>query len=263
MKLNMYQVDAFTDGPFTGNPAAVVPLEAWLPDEVMQQIAEENNLSETAFFVKEGDKYHIRWMTPEVEVDLCGHATLASAHVIWEYLDHPSNMLHLTCRAGDISVIKSEQGYTLDFPTDQLTDRSELKEQVAQAIGVEVIEVLQGRNDLLAIISSEDELLNLRPNYMAVRALKARGLLVSARGKDQYHFVSRGFFPQSGIDEDPATGSAHTTLTPYWAVKLGQTHFKACQLSKRRGHFQCELDGDRTLISGNAHLFMEGEIYVG
>ncbi len=262
MKLPIYQVDAFTDGPFTGNPAAVVPLEEWLPDDTLQKIAEENNLSETAFFVKEGDKYHIRWMTPEVEVDLCGHATLASAHVIWEFLGHTTDKLELTCRVGDISVTRDDKRYTLNFPTDRLEDRSDLKEQVSAAIGAEVHEVLQGRNDLLAIISSEDELSGLKPQFQAVADLNGRGLLVSAEGEDQYDFVSRGFFPQTGINEDPATGSAHTTLTPYWASKLGKTSFKACQLSDRRGHFACTLKGDRTFITGKAHLFLSGEIYI-
>jgi len=233
MNLPIYQVDAFTDGPFTGNPAAVVPLDQWLPDETLQKIAEENNLSETAFFVKDGDGYHIRWMTPRVEVDLCGHATLASSHIIWEMLGHSKDVINLTCRIGALSVSRDQDVYTLNFPSDTLDPRPELVTKVADAIGMPVLEVLQGRNDLVAL-----------------------------KGKDQYDFVSRGFFPLTGIDEDPATGSAHTTLTPYWASKLGKTTFKACQLSARRGHFACTLKGDRTLISGKAHLFLKGEIYI-
>jgi len=262
MNLPIYQVDAFTDGPFTGNPAAVVPLDQWLPDETLQKIAEENNLSETAFFVKDGDGYHIRWMTPRVEVDLCGHATLASSHIIWEMLGHSKDVINLTCRIGALSVSRDQDVYTLNFPSDTLDPRPELVTKVADAIGMPVLEVLQGRNDLVALISSEDEVLNLQPDFAKVKTLKGRGLLVTAKGKDQYDFVSRGFFPLTGIDEDPATGSAHTTLTPYWASKLGKTTFKACQLSARRGHFACTLKGDRTLISGKAHLFLKGEIYI-
>ncbi len=262
MKLPIYQVDAFTDGPFTGNPAAVVPLEKWLPDDVMQKIAEENNLSETAFFVKEGEGYHIRWFTPGVEVALCGHATLASAHVMWSVLGHASDTIPLTCRIGKLSVRKDEDLYTLNFPTDTLQNRSELITAISDALGATVKEVHEGRDDLLAVVESEEVVANLKPDFRKVSQFDVRGLLVTANGSDEYDFVSRGFFPLTGVNEDPATGSAHTTLTPYWVEKLEKTSFKACQLSKRKGYFNCTLKGDRTLISGKAHMYLVGEISI-
>lgn len=262
MVLDIYQVDAFSKGPFTGNPAAVVPLTEWLSDQLLQQIAEENNLSETAFFIKEVDKYHIRWFTPAVEVALCGHATLASAFVIFTELGHTEEVVHFNCKSGPISVTKDGDLLTLDFPTDQLEKLPKISNDLVTGLGIRPQELWKGRDDLMCILRSQNEVESLQPDFGILKSLKARGVLVTAPGDDELDFVSRGFFPQSGIDEDPATGSAHTTLTPYWSKRLKKTNLSACQLSNRKGHFQCVDKGDRTLISGKADLYLRGKVYV-
>ncbi len=262
MELDIYQVDAFSKGPFTGNPAAVVPLETWLPDEILQKIAEENNLSETAFFVKKNDLYHIRWFTPAVEVALCGHATLASAFVIFNELSHQRDEIHLTCKSGPISVKRSGDMLTLDFPTDQLEKQTEIPSALRKALDVEITELYKGRDDFMCIVDSQDQVEELMPDFGLLKSVGMRGVLVTAPGRDTFDFVSRGFFPQSGIDEDPVTGSAHTSLTPYWSKRLGKTELNACQLSNRRGYLHCTYKVDRTLISGNAGLYLRGKIMI-
>jgi len=260
MKLDIYQVDAFSKGPFTGNPAAVVPLKEWLPDQLMQQIAAENNLAETAFYKEEGNGFHIRWFTPTVEVALCGHATLATGSVLFNELGYSGDVINFNCKSGAISVSRSGDLFTLDFPTDELIPVENPLTDLKKAIGISPSEVYEGRDDLLCIINSQKELEKLSPNFTEIAKVEKRGVIVSAKGDDEFDFVSRCLFPQSGIDEDPATGSAHTTLTPYWSKRLNKKDLSACQLSKRRGYFTCKDMGSRTLISGRADLYLKGQI---
>lgn len=258
MNIPLYQIDAFADQLFSGNPAAVCPLEAWLPDDLMQRIAEENNLAETAFFVPEGEEYRIRWFTPTVEVDLCGHATLAAAHVLFTYLHYPKNEIRFASRSGILRVIKDEEVLTLDFPSDSLT-RVELLPELREGLQAEPQEVYKGKTDYLLVFGEEAQIRDLQPDFRILSRIPARGVIVTAPG-EQADFVSRFFGPQSGIDEDPATGSAHTSLTPYWAGRLGKKELAAVQLSSRKGYFTCTWLGDRVAISGQARTFLVGEI---
>lgn len=262
MQFDLYQVDAFSRGPFTGNPAAVVPLTNWLSSDIMQKIAEENNLAETAFFIPEETGYSIRWFTPSVEVALCGHATLATAYVIFNHLGHHKDKINFTCKSGPISVTKKEQLLTLDFPTDRLSLCKNIPEHLISGLGEEPIEIWKGRDDLLCIFQDEETVENLHPNFGTLKKVPGRGLIVTAQSSGEFDFISRGFFPQSGIDEDPATGSAHTTLTPYWSKKLEKQALSACQISSRKGYFHCIDKGARTLISGLADLYLTGQIYI-
>ena len=259
-KLQQYQVDAFTDKLFGGNPAAVVPLEEWLADDLMQKIASENNLAETVFFVKENNGYRIRWFTPEVEVELCGHATLASAFVLFNCLGFKGDKIEFQSLSGLLTVKKYGEMLTLDFPASPLTP-TELRADVALALGIEPVELFWHKNDLVAIFKSQKEIENLQPDFEALKKISKHGVITTAPGND-VDFVSRCFFPSSGVKEDPVTGSAHTKFTPYWAARLGKPKLKAKQISKRGGDLICELAGDRVLMSGNARLYMIGEIYV-
>lgn len=261
MDLNIYQIDAFAKGPFSGNPAAVVPLDKWLSDEILQKIAEENNLSETAFFVKTDDNYHIRWFTPLVEVNLCGHATLASAHVIFTHLGFEKDNLEFESRSGQLSVTKSEDTYALNFPTDKYVS-IQPNEKVSAALGTPPIEWYRGRDDHMLIFESEDQIREMKPDFGSLAKLGGRGFLVTAHGNGEFDFVSRGFFPQTGVDEDPATGSAHTTLTPYWSNRLNKKEMTACQLSARKGYFHCIDLGERTQISGKCLDYLIGTIRI-
>lgn len=257
----LYQVDAFTSSLFGGNPAAVVPLQTWLPDRTMQRIARENNLAETAFFVPldAPDTFHIRWFTPVTEVQLCGHATLATAFVVFNCLkNNVSDRLSFQSRSGWLHVTRSGEMLTLDFPTDALK-AAELPEPVRAGLNILPETVLLGREDYLCIYNSEADVLALQPDFRALKTVSARGFICTAPGT-QSDFVSRCFFPAFGIDEDPVTGSAHTTLTPYWAERLGKTSLNAIQASERRGFLQCTLHGDRVLISGQGVLYLEGKI---
>jgi PhzF family phenazine biosynthesis protein len=259
MKLRIYQVDAFTDKIFSGNPAAVCPLNEWLPDEVMQNIALENNLAETAFYVKDGDRYQIRWFTPTVEVDLCGHATLASAHVLFHHENHEGNKITFySYRSGILNVSKNMDMLTLDFPADSIR---EIEWPTAMHSGFSHVpkEAYQGKTDYLLVYESEDQIKNIEPNYPVIATWKVRGVIVTAKG-NEVDFVSRFFAPQSGVNEDPVTGSAHTTLTPYWSDKLGKTELSAIQLSYRKGFLQCKNLGNRIHISGHARTYLIGEI---
>lgn len=262
MVLDIYQVDAFSKGPFSGNPAAVIPLTHWLSDELLQQIAEENNLSETAFFTENNGQYHIRWFTPTVEVALCGHATLATAFVIFTELAYAQSIIHFKSMSGSISVAEDGQMLTLDFPTDQLVQITQIPENLVKSLGIQPIELWKGRDDFMCVLQNQKEVESLQPDFSLLKSIDARGVLVTSIGDGILDFVSRGFFPQSGIDEDPATGSAHTTLTPYWSKRLGKTDLSACQLSYRKGYFKCIDMGDRTLISGKADLYLKGQIYL-
>ncbi len=260
MELPIYQIDAFTDSLFRGNPAAVVPLERWLPDELMQEIAQENNLAETAFFVSETAGFRLRWFTPTVEVNLCGHATIASAHVLYEHLGYEAPSVVFYSRSGPLPVIKNRSQYILNFPTDTLLPVSQTLE-VAQALGRQPKEVLKGREDWVAIFEDQQTIEDLRPDFRKVAALGGRGLLATAPGQEA-DFVSRCFFPQSGVEEDPVTGSAHTTLTPYWASRLGKNDLKARQLSRRGGSLSLKLLGDRVEIGGGAVTYLVGKIFI-
>lgn len=256
MRLQFFQADAFTDRLFGGNPAAVVPLAEWLPEATMQSIAMENNLSETAFFKKNGDRYHIRWFTPACEVDLCGHATLATAHVLWQHLECNDEQISFDSRSGPLSARKAAGWYTLDFPTDEIK-KIDTPAIITEALGLMPAETWLGREDYLVLVENQLQVTGVQPDFRLLAQLKSRGVIVTAAGNDT-DFVSRCFFPAFGIDEDPVTGSAHTTLTPFWAEKLGKTDFTARQLSRRGGFLKCSLRGNRTLISGQAVTFMEG-----
>jgi PhzF family phenazine biosynthesis protein len=262
MKLKIYQVDAFTKNLFGGNPAAVIPLTQWLTDEVMQDIAAENNLSETVFYVPRNDgSFHIRWFTPTIEVMLCGHATLATAHVMFKHLKYPHSEITFDSLSGILRVrAEADGGYTLDFPADQPT-RATLPEIARQALNVNPIEVYQGKEDYMIVLATEAEVRDLMPDFKQLSAIKARGFIVTARGEN-CDFVSRCFFPASGIDEDPVTGSAHTTLTPYWAEKLMTNRLFAKQISKRGGELHCKYVGRRIEISGHARTYLVGDIDV-
>jgi PhzF family phenazine biosynthesis protein len=259
MKLPMFQVDAFTGRLFGGNPAAVVVLERWLPDEVLTAIAAENNLAETAFVIPGSNEIPLRWFTPSVEVDLCGHATLAAAHVLFKHFTPATHQLTFTTRSGHLLVTAEEDDLTLDFPSRPGVP-VEVSEQLVSALGVRPKEALRSR-DILAILDSESEVRNLRPDFARIAALDAVAVIVSAPG-ESVDFVSRFFAPRMGIPEDPVTGSAHCTLAPYWAARLGKSSMKAQQLSARLGELRCRLSGDRVFISGKAVEYLRGEIDV-
>lgn len=260
MELSIYQVDAFTNQHFKGNPAAVCPLDAWLPDAMMQDIAQENNLAETAFFVQETDGYRLRWFTPLVEVDLCGHATVATAHVLYAHLGHHENVIKFQSRSGLLTVEKRGSQYLLNFPTDQLT-KIENAPHLVDAIGMTPVEIYQGKTDWLVVLEEQSQIENLKPDLHKIAEAGGRGTIVTAPGVD-VDFVSRCFFPQSGVDEDPVTGSAHTSLTPYWANRLGKNELKARQISKRRGDLSLQFKGERTEIGGEAVTYLIGKIYI-
>jgi PhzF family phenazine biosynthesis protein len=259
--IDIYQIDAFAIRLFTGNPAAVCVLNEWLPVSVMQKIALENNLSETAFIVRESNEWSIRWFTPETEVDLCGHATLASAFVVLTIL-HPENntVVFRSQKMGNLTVRKKADMLELDFPSDTLKTCL-LPETLENSLGKAPLECFIGRSDYLLLYASEADILNLKPDFRKLAHAGARGIIVTAPGTD-VDFVSRFFAPQVGINEDPVTGSAHTALTPFWSARLGKLSMKAKQLSDRGGYLECTLQGERTLISGHAFLYLKGKIFI-
>jgi len=261
MTIPIYQADAFTDKLFGGNPAAICPLEKWLPNEIMQKIAVENNLAETAFFVKNETGYKLRWFTPEYEIDLCGHATLASAHILFTELGYRNDTIHFeTLKAGTLSVKKNGHKYTMDFPSRPAI-RIDAPIGLAEALGEkQPLEVLRSR-DYFLVYESENDIREISPDFFALSKMDTVGVIVTAPGKD-VDFVSRFFAPGAGIPEDPVTGSAHCNLIPYWAEKLGKNKLHAYQLSARKGELWCELKGDRVLMSGNAVTYLRGEIFV-
>lgn len=261
MKLTVYQVDAFTNKIFGGNPAAVIPLQSWLDDELMQLIAMENNLSETVYFVKNDDSYHIRWFTPSIEIDLCGHATLASAYIIKTFLEPHVQELHFTTeKAGTLKGYVKDGMYTLDFPARMPAATKDIPNNLLKSLGITTtIEVLKSR-DYFVVLPNEEAVKNAEPDFSLMKELDA-GVIITAKGRSA-DVVSRFFHPAAGIDEDPVTGSAHCNLIPYWSEKLGTTKIFAKQLSKRGGDLWCEHKGDRVLMSGNCVLFMTGEISV-
>jgi PhzF family phenazine biosynthesis protein len=261
MKYKIYQIDAFAEKVFSGNPAAVCLLDEWLDDDVLQKIAMENNLSETAFFVKRGNFYEIRWFTPTMEVDLCGHATLASAYVLFHHENHKQNCIHFySPKSGELTVTKQNELLTLNFPTDNYKNIP-ISEPLTAGFEQQPVEALKGKTDYVLVFEREEQIKNMKINLSAISKLDKQGVIITAKG-DEVDFVSRYFGPQCGIDEDPVTGSAHTTLTPYWAKKLNKIELVAVQLSKRKGYLQCKHLGDRVEISGQGKLYLIGEIYL-
>jgi len=260
MQLRLFQVDAFTETLFGGNPAAVVPLTEWLPDALMQNIGMENNLAETAFFLPTEGGFQLRWFTPAIEVDLCGHATLASAHVLFQHLGYHKEQIHFFTRSGELIVERAEKGYRMDFPADRL-EPLPAPQPLKEGLGCEPLEVYRGREDYLVVLGSEEELRGLQPNFRTLAALGGRGVIATAPG-EEVDFVSRCFFPAAGIDEDPVTGSAHTTLTPYWSERLGKDALRARQLSRRGGELLCERHGQRVHLIGSAVTYLEGSIHL-
>lgn len=261
-KIETYQVDAFTDRLFSGNPAAVCILDSWINDELMLSISSENNLAETAFIVPCGKDFEIRWFTPTVEVDLFGHATLAAAFVLFYMLDFTDSEIQFqSLRSGLLKVFLKDASLFLDFPTDTIELCNSEIDTIETCIGIKPIELYKGKTDYIAVIQKEEELQNLQPDLSEISKIRARGLIVTAKG-DTVDFVSRFFAPQSGINEDPVTGSAHTSLIPLWSKKLGKTELIANQLSKRGGQLICEYKEDRCLIGGKARLYMQGLISI-
>lgn len=262
MKLPIYQVDAFTKNIFSGNPAAVVPIgDQWPKDEVLQKIAIENNLAETAFFQQKNDRIQLRWFTPEFEVDLCGHATLATAHVIFNHLGRSASDIVFDSMSGELVVRRTGEMLQLDFPSRKPTP-SKMNEALVQALSHQPVEVLKSR-DYFLVFDSEAEIQSLKVNGNILDPLDFNkgGIICTAKG-DDVDFVSRFFLPGASVFEDPVTGSAHCSLIPYWAEKLGKNKMKAYQLSKRKGELDCINQGSRVLIGGNAITYLMGEIEV-
>jgi PhzF family phenazine biosynthesis protein len=262
MKLPLYQIDAFASRIFAGNPAAVCPLDTWLDDDVMQSIAAENNLAETAFFVPGGDGYRLRWFTPVAEVDLCGHATLAAGFVVFRYLRPEAETVTFDSRSGPLTVTREADRLTLDFPALPVSEPLPPEElrPVAAALGAEPLEVRRGM-DLMAVFATEAEVQGLQPDMALLSQLETRGVIATAPG-EEVDFVSRFFAPALGIPEDPVTGSAHCALAPYWAPLIGKVQLMALQLSPRGGELLCEVAEERVRISGSAVLYLEGTIHV-
>ena len=260
MSTSIYYVDAFTDKLFSGNPAAVI-FSQIKDEQLMQKIAAENNLSETAFIREENGIFYIRWFAPLCEIDLCGHATLASAFIFFKYIKPESSVFEVhSQKNGILKVTKKNNLLVLDFPKDSLSKYNEFS-SIEEIININPIELYKGRDDVLAIVESEDSVKNLDINFELLNKINARGLIVSARGTKS-DFVSRFFAPSAGVNEDPVTGSAHTTLIPYWSKKLGKTSMHAEQLSERGGVLYCEDKNDRVLIGGNAIEYLKGEINI-
>ncbi len=259
MKLRMFQVDAFADRVFEGNPAAIIPLEAWLDESLMQAIAEENNLSETAYFVPAGEAFELRWFTPGGEVDLCGHATLASAHVVYEHLGHSKAEVRFLTRSGALIVRRRAGALTMDFPAAP-PKRVDVPAALLRGLGGKPTEVLAAF-DYVAVYESEDDVRGLAPDFAQLKSLDLRGVVATAPGR-AVDFVSRCFFPKLRIDEDPVTGSAHCEMAPFWAARLGRSELRARQVSKRGGSLTCAIREDRVLLTGKAVDFMTAEIHV-
>ena len=259
MKLKIYQVDAFASEVFEGNPAAVCPLESWLDDAVMQKIAMENNLAETAFFVKQEGRYTIRWFTPTKEVNLCGHATLASAFVIFRDLDPSSTSITFDSKSGPLYVNKNSDLITMDFPAEPATP-CPTPQAIVDAFSLHAVEVLKSV-DYIVVFPDYTDLTAISVDLQALKALDLRGVCITSRDKT-YDFTARMFAPNYGIDEDSVTGSAYTQLMPYWTKKLGKSTLHAKQVSSRGGELICELTKDRLFISGKAVLYLKGEIEI-
>lgn len=256
--MNIFQVDAFTEKVFSGNPAAIVPLNQWISKDVMQQIAAENNLSETAFFKEKGDgSFDIRWFTPETEVNLCGHATLASAHVLFKHLGYSKKTIVFHSNGGKLTVEKRDSEYWMNFPSNP-PDPIPVPKLIPEALGI--IPIYTGVNtDLLVLVQDEESVKNMKPDLAILKKMEVRGIIVTAPGSDS-DIVSRFFAPSVGISEDPVTGSAHTVLTPFWAKRLGKNELSARQISQRGGTLRCVLLENRVEIGGYAVTYMSGKI---
>ena len=260
MELILYQVDAFSSEPFGGNPAAVCVLDEWLSDELMQNIAAELNLSETAFCVKEEDNYHLRWFTPVDEVRMCGHATLATGHIFFTELGYTDESISFQTKSGELIVAKKSEGnYKLTLPTDEVL--VVFYEDGLDKLNIDYESVFEGKDDYLMILKDETEVTRTKPDFKAISKLDKRGVIITAKG-DEADFVSRCFYPALGIDEDPVTGSAHTLLTPYWSRRLSKNDLLAKQLSKRGGEMTCQLKGEIVNISASARTIIKGSLYL-
>ncbi|MFH1965614.1 MAG: PhzF family phenazine biosynthesis protein [Acidobacteriota bacterium] len=260
MKLPYYHVDAFTDRLFRGNPAGVILLSSgWLPEQVMQKIAYENNLSETAFIIEDGEDFGLRWFTPTIEVDLCGHATVAAAHVLFNEIGHKQDQIRFQTKSGIVSVERREKTLVLDFPSRPPVKCS-CPLGPARILGKKPAEVRKSR-DYLFVFNEEEDILNMTPDFVSMKNWECLGVIVTAPGKTA-DFVSRFFAPRAGVNEDPVTGSAHSTLIPYWAERLRKTSLKALQLSERGGELFCQEAGKRVKIGGRAITYLSGEIYL-
>jgi PhzF family phenazine biosynthesis protein len=261
MRIKLYQIDAFTDTVFGGNPAAVCILNKPLDDELMQNIAAENNLSETAFAVRLDNAYEIRWFTPNCEVDLCGHATLATAHVLFEHYHLPgAKIVFQSMSKGELAVVRAGEYLTLDFPADS-PEKIDEPQELFDAIGKPAVESYRGGSDYMLLYNTQGDIEDISPDFARLAEVDLRGIIVTAPGKDT-DFVSRFFAPKLEINEDPVTGSAHTTLTPFWSERLGKNALTARQLSKRKGDLHCKLVDSRVYITGKAVTYMEGEIEI-
>jgi PhzF family phenazine biosynthesis protein len=259
MEIPLYQIDAFTNHIFGGNPAAVCPLDQWLDDDLMQKIAEENNLSETAFFVQKGTQYEIRWFTPKIEIELAGHPTLAAAYVIFNYCNHGSNKISFSSKSGELTITQDGDLIRMNFPSMKPVKAKE-NDLLNRALGQTPVELYRTR-DYLAVYRSEQEILSIDPDFGLLKQLDCLGVIVSAPG-DGADFVSRCFAPAAGINEDPVTGSAHSTLIPYWAQRLNKDTLHAYQLSRRGGELFCRNLGNRVEISGRAAPYLKGTISI-
>lgn len=259
--MTIFQVDAFSDKLFAGNPAAVCPLDKWLPDETMQNLAMENNLAETAFFVKQDDgTFHIRWFTPTVEVALCGHATLASAFVLFNEIGYKEDLIRFQSKSGELRVSRNGELITLDFPANA-AKAVDPPAGLFEGLKISSGKVYHAAWDYMVVLDSQDAVERLDPDFLTLGTVESRGVIVTAKG-DDVDFVSRCFYPQSGINEDPVTGSAHTIMTAFWSKELNKTKLKARQLSKRGGEVLCELKDDRVLMSGKGRLYLKGEYFI-
>ncbi|KAA3635091.1 MAG: PhzF family phenazine biosynthesis protein [Calditrichaeota bacterium] len=263
MNLTLYQVDAFTSKPFSGNPAAVCITEIALDEKLMQQIAMENNLSETAFLYPEKNGYNLRWFTPAVEVELCGHATLASAHIIWEVNKFPHDKeISFYTQSGELNAAYTKDGIQLDFPSKEAEEVA-APDRLLEALGVNAVYIGKSKFDYLVELNSADEIRNCNPNFSELKKLQVRGIMITAKSdENRYDFISRFFAPGAGVDEDPVTGSAHCTLTPYWAKKMNKSVLRAYQASKRGGELLVRFNGERTNLIGNAVTMMKFELFL-
>ncbi|WP_454781008.1 PhzF family phenazine biosynthesis protein [Legionella sp. WA2022007384] len=259
-RLSMYQVDAFASALFEGNPAAVCPLDQWLTDKEMQNIAAENNLSETAFFVPEEDGYYIRWFTPNEEIALCGHATLATAHVIFEQLNYKGTEIKFNCKSGVLFVRKNGSGIMMDFPALPYHP-IELTPELQQLNLKKPQKVLKSQFDLMFVYENENDVMMAEPDLDAVAGLDYRGLILTAPGKNT-DVYSRCFYPGCNVPEDPVTGSAHCVIAPYWCEQLGTSNITAMQGGNRQGKLECEVKEGRVFLYGTSHLYLEGTIYL-
>ena len=257
MEIDIFQVDAFTEQVFKGNPAAVCPLNTWIADELLQNIAMANNLSETAFFVPYEDKFQLRWFTPSHEVDLCGHATLAAAHVLFKHLGYEKSEIYFSTKSGELLVTKKPEGLEMDFPAS-LPKPVMAPDNLILGLGIKP-KFISAAFDYIIELDDEEAVRSLSPDFALWKTIDLRGVVVTAVGKD-VDFVSRCFFPKLNVDEDPVTGSAHCELAPYWSKKLAKSSFKAKQLSQRAGQIECQIFGDRVLLKGRVVDYMRGKI---